>query len=159
MPSGRTTEDVDLIINVSNAPAGVKDKLLSLYSAKFEQRAQFFYYKAPTGKLIQIDICAAWQSPYLPSACKVVNEIANGVVPYISATDLIAFKISSCGLRAEVPKGRRDANDAEALLRQESRSRPLVLTPEQKSAVEAGLPDVMKYSNSEEKWWKKSLGL
>lgn len=54
-------KDVDLVVNLQNAPAGVKNRLLSLYPNTFEQRAQFFYYKLPSGKLIQIDICADWQ--------------------------------------------------------------------------------------------------
>ncbi|KAF4627030.1 hypothetical protein G7Y89_g11129 [Cudoniella acicularis] len=159
MPRGRTTEDVDLIINLDNAPNGVKNILLSLYSTVFVQRAQYFFYKSPNGNLIQIDICASWQSPYLPPAAKVVSTIVDGVVPYISPVDLIVFKINSCGLRAENTKRRRDAADAAVLLDEETQSGPLNLTAQQKSTVEMGLIDVVNVSGKSENWWKQRLGL
>jgi len=159
VPEGRTTDDVDLVVNLQSAPAGVKNRLLSLYPNTFEQRAQFFYYKLPSGKLIQIDICADWQSPYLPQAARVISTIANGTVPYISAVDLIVFKISSCGLRADNQKRRRDATDARVLLERESRTAPLRLQPTQKSATEMGLSDVVAHSGKDERWWRERLGL
>lgn len=61
IPSGRTTEDVDFMINVHSAPDGVKQKLLKLPESRFVQHAQFFYYKSPSGQHIQIDIVPSWQ--------------------------------------------------------------------------------------------------
>lgn len=88
-----------------------------------------------------------------------LSDIPNGVVPYISATDLLVFKINSCGLRAEPAKALRDASDAEALLNLELRSGPLILTPDQKVPVKAGLVDIAKHTNRTEGWWKERLGL
>ncbi|KAH9216695.1 hypothetical protein DL95DRAFT_496314 [Leptodontidium sp. 2 PMI_412] len=151
LPNYRTTNDVDFIINLDSAPGGVKSKLLSLHNSPFVEHAQFFYYKSPNGQLIQ--------SPYLPPTSRVLSGIPNGVVPYISATDLLVFKINSCGLRAEPAKALRDASDAEALLNLELRSGPLILTPDQKVPVKAGLVDIAKHTNRTEGWWKERLGL
>lgn len=63
LPNGRTTgsQDVDFIINVDSAPAGVKEKLLTLPNSPFSQQAQFFYYQIPEGSSVQIDITPGWQ--------------------------------------------------------------------------------------------------
>jgi len=37
-------------------------------------------------------------------------------IPHISATDLVVFKMNSCGLRAQTCKKRTDSADAQALL-------------------------------------------
>ncbi|PHH58675.1 hypothetical protein CDD81_4883 [Ophiocordyceps australis] len=54
----KTTEDVDFIINIDEAPDGVKRRLLALSDSPFIQRAQMFYYKCPAGGWIQVDFTA-----------------------------------------------------------------------------------------------------
>ncbi|KAF2241341.1 hypothetical protein BU26DRAFT_440823 [Trematosphaeria pertusa] len=61
IPNGRTTEDVDFIININSAPKGVKSKLLALPNSPFVEHAQVFFYKVPEGPAVQIDITPEWQ--------------------------------------------------------------------------------------------------
>ncbi|RMD39644.1 hypothetical protein DV735_g5480, partial [Chaetothyriales sp. CBS 134920] len=158
-PDGRTTKDVDFMVNISNAPRGVKDKLLALPDSPFIQQAQLFYYKSTGGSLIQIDITPEGLSPYMPAAAIKLRDLQPGIVPYISATDLVVFKVYSCGLRAERTKRRTDASDAENLLEQLASRGPLSLTNDQKTAVEKGIDDVVAYGGKAKKWWKEMLGL
>lgn len=80
-----------------------------------------------------------------------------GSVPYISPTDLLIFKINSCGLRAQADKKAIDANDAETLL--STMSRPLSLTDDQRGIAETGLADVVANGTMTEDWWRQNLGL
>lgn len=159
VPTGRTTEDVDFIINIDSAPASVKSKLLALPNTPFHEQAQFFFLRTPSGKNIQIDITPIWQSPYMPPAAKKLLDIPKGAVPYIAAIDLIVFKINSCGLRAQGSKKRRDATDAETLLEKVIQSAPLSLSPQQKSIVEPCLADMVAHGSHAEEWWRTYLGL
>jgi hypothetical protein len=52
---------VDFIINVANAPQGVKQKLLGLPNSPFVQLAQMFFYTMSNGTRVQIDITPEWQ--------------------------------------------------------------------------------------------------
>ncbi|EQB51598.1 hypothetical protein CGLO_08849 [Colletotrichum gloeosporioides Cg-14] len=158
LPNGRTTEDVDFIINIDSAPQGVKQRLLSLPNSPFIQQAQFFYYKHGS-TYIQIDITPQWQSPYMPTAALEVRTVPNGVIPYISPSDLIVFKINSCGLRAQAAKKRTDAADAQALLEFATKSSALSLTSAQRAVVEPCIADVVTHGSKKEKWWKERLGL
>ena len=82
-----------------------------------------------------------------------------GVIPYISLTDLIVFKIECCGKR-ERTKGETDAIDAEALLGMVIEPLPLVLNPEQKILVKDGIEAVMRHSlDNPRSWWRERLGL
>ena len=49
------------MIDLQNAPAGVKKRLLELPGSPFVERAQYFYYKTASGQLVQIDICGNMQ--------------------------------------------------------------------------------------------------
>ncbi|KAK0702210.1 hypothetical protein B0H67DRAFT_676295, partial [Lasiosphaeris hirsuta] len=69
-----------------------------------------------------------------------------------SPTDLLIFKINSCGLRAQAAKRAIDANDAEALL--SSMNYPLSLTTNQRSIAETGIADVVMYRSMLEDWWR-----
>ncbi|KAK1729322.1 uncharacterized protein BDZ83DRAFT_50569 [Colletotrichum acutatum] len=158
VPTGRTTEDVDFIINIDSAPHGIKQKLLSLPNSPFVQQAQFFYYKQGT-TLVQVDITPGWQSPYMPAAATEIGRIPHGSVPYISPTDLIVFKINSCGLRAQVNKKRTDALDAVTLLELETRNGPLTLNSAQRAVVEQCIADVVAHGPKNAQWWKQRLGL
>lgn len=169
-------QDVDFLITAAGAPQSVKAKLLALPNTPFEQRAQIFLYKAPSGKAIQIDMTPDWQvsvqkapiivcevtdvfkSPYVPDAARPVNSIS-GALPYISPVDLLVFKINSCGLRPTGSKKTRDAADAVVLLTRLSHNGPLTLTTNQKNATTQGLKDVVQWSGRDEGWWKSKLGL
>ncbi|EXJ79894.1 hypothetical protein A1O3_08179 [Capronia epimyces CBS 606.96] len=56
-------------------------------------------------------------------------------IPYISPTDLLVFKIFSCGLNRTSWQKDRDVHDAERLLEILADSKPLVLTTQQREAV------------------------
>lgn len=137
----------------------MKQELLAITNTPFVQRAQFFYYKTRDGSLIQIDICQEWQSPYMPIAATKLKDIPAGAIPYISAVDLIVFKIHSCGSRAQVTKKRTDATDAENLLQVESAKGPVRLTSAQQAIVEPILVDVVTHGTKPESWWRERLSL
>lgn len=99
------------------------------------------------------------QSPYLPSSAKKLRSIAEGEVPYISATDLIVFKINSCGMRAQASKKRLDAADARNLLEKQTAYSALSLTSAQRVVVESGIADVVEHGTKSEAWWRAKLGL
>jgi hypothetical protein len=99
------------------------------------------------------------KAPYLPLASEVVSTITNDTIPYISAMDLLVFKIHFCGERANKMKSSRDATDAAALLKQEILSGPLDFTPKQMTAIEIGLMDVITYSGQTETWWNEHLSV
>lgn len=88
-----------------------------------------------------------------------LQDIAAGVVPYISVIDLLVFKIRSCGLRAQGFKKRRDAVDAENLLENETQVSPLSLSNAQKAIVEPCIADVVAHGKHTEQWWKTRLGM
>jgi hypothetical protein len=97
----------------------------------------------------------------MPDAAQELRDIPLNTVPYISAVDLIIFKIHSCGLRAQPAKKRTDAFDAEALLRQlgVTAQSPLSLTTDQQGIVEPCITDVVANGTKDETWWKQRLGL
>ncbi|KAM3427382.1 hypothetical protein NHJ13734_009005 [Beauveria thailandica] len=156
----RTTEDVDFLITVQGAPKAVKDKLLTMPSSPFQQRAQDFVFKAPNGKQIKIDMTPDWQSPYIPPAALPISDVRPGFLPYISELDLLVFKINCCGLRSTTVKKIRDANDARTLLKNIRSQGNISLSPIQRNAVLSGLEDVVKLSKGGNMaWWKSQLGL
>ncbi|KAF2459309.1 hypothetical protein BDY21DRAFT_337915 [Lineolata rhizophorae] len=159
IPTGRTTEDVDFIINMDSAPHGIKQKLLTLPNSPFVQLAQVFFYKIPGGPNVQLDITPEWQSPYMPAAAVKLKDIAANAIPYISPTDLIIFKINSCGLRSQGVKKRTDAVDAETLLARETLHSPLTLTSTQQAIVAPCIVDVVTHGRQSEQWWRQRLGL
>ncbi|KAG6092830.1 hypothetical protein E4U14_000525, partial [Claviceps sp. LM454 group G7] len=53
---GRTTEDVDFIVNIDSAPHGVKNRLLALENSPFVQIAQTFFYQGLNGRRVQVDV-------------------------------------------------------------------------------------------------------
>ncbi|PYI31702.1 hypothetical protein BP00DRAFT_446315 [Aspergillus indologenus CBS 114.80] len=155
----RTTKDVDFLITVQGAPRAVKDKLLAIPSSPFEQHAQLFYYKNPSGNFIQVDITPDWQSPYLPSAAVPISTVRPDCLPYASEIDLLVFKINSCGLRPTHAKKVRDAADAVSLAEHLDSRGPVVLSPSQKTVVLQGLSDLVQVSVQDETWWKAILSL
>ncbi|KAK0117571.1 hypothetical protein ONS95_011907 [Cadophora gregata] len=112
LPQGRNTKDVDFVISLDTAPYAVKKTLLSLHPARFEQEAHVFYYQLPNAPLIQVDMCPSWMLRYPPVFFPIINQIPAGVVSYISPTELLTYKIYSCGLRADNAKRGVDAVDA-----------------------------------------------
>jgi len=93
----------------------------------------------------------------MPSDAQRLSQIPAGTVPYISQTDLVVFKINSCGLRAQGSKKRTDAADAVALL--QNMPSPLRLTAEQQAIVEPSIRDVVTHGTKTEDWWRHCLGL
>ncbi|KAI2467812.1 hypothetical protein F4781DRAFT_400742 [Annulohypoxylon bovei var. microspora] len=159
LPKGRSTEDVDFIITL-DGPKSVKPVLLGLKDSPFVEHAQWFYYRAPNGKLIQIDFVAQWQAAYFPSAARKVKDIPTGVLPLITPEDLIVSKIFSCGMRGDKGKSRRDADDAARMLDMVTKSTGhLTLAKHQFDAVQGGLADVIHHTDHDETWWKTKLGL
>ncbi|KAL9123826.1 MAG: hypothetical protein Q9217_006783 [Psora testacea] len=159
IPTGRTTEDVDFIVNIANAPQAVKQRLLALPNSPFIQQAQFFYHKTPGGSHIQIDITPEWQSPYMPAAAVKLRDLPAGAIPWISETDLVVFKMNSCGLRAQTSKKRTDAADARALLEKLTVHASLNLTSAQRAIVEPCIKDVVAHGTKTKAWWRERLGL
>lgn len=78
-------------------------------------------------------------------------------MPYIAPTDLLMFKMHSCGLRAQALKSAIDANDAEVLLA--AMSTPLTLTSHQQVLAEPRIADVVSFGSKSESWWRQNLGL
>ncbi len=95
----------------------------------------------------------------MPADAQKLKYIPHCTVPYISPTDLIVFKINSCGLRAQASKKRTHAADAQALLELETRRHALSLTVTQREIVEPCIADVVKHGNMSEEWWRERLGL
>ena len=95
----------------------------------------------------------------MPTAARAIKDTPSNFIPYISPTDLIVFKINSCGLRATVPKKRRDASDAEVMLENETRTSPLSLTSAQTAIVEPCIRGVVAHGNQTENWWRQRLGM
>jgi hypothetical protein len=95
----------------------------------------------------------------MPAAAAKLRDLPAGATPYISATDLVVFKINSCGLRAQTAKKRTDAADAQALLERLTGQAPLSLSNAQKAAVEQGINDVVTYGTKTKAWWREKLGL
>ena len=95
----------------------------------------------------------------MPAAAAKLRDLPAGATPYISAIDLVVFKINSCGLRAQMSKKRTDAADAQALLDRLSGQAPLSLTNAQKAAVEQGINDVVTHGTKTKEWWREKLGL
>ncbi|WEW61748.1 hypothetical protein PRK78_007242 [Emydomyces testavorans] len=160
IPNGRTTEDVDFIITVSGAPQSVKSKLLQLPNSPFAEFAQLFVYKHPCGKDIQIDFTPEWQqSAFVPEAATVISNVNPAALPYISALDLLALKINTCGLRPTATKKTRDARDALALALRISQQGPVTLNQAQRAAILQGIEDVGALSGRDVNWWKSILNL
>ncbi|KAL2018461.1 hypothetical protein VTK56DRAFT_817 [Thermocarpiscus australiensis] len=131
-PKGRVTNDVDFIVDTPKmtiAPE-IKNAIVNLSGFDFCQLADIFYhkYKTPEGetRYHQVDFVARDVCPYLPAVAQQVQDIPEGTIPYISHTDLIVFKVHSCGLRAAEFKRNNNATDAKALLNMVAT--PLALT-------------------------------
>ena len=101
----------------------------------------------------------ATQSPYMPAGATELRDLPTGVIPCISETDLIVFKMNSCGLRALTSKKRVDAIDAETLLELPTVQTPLSLTDAQRAIVEPCIRDVVAHGTKTEEWWREHLSL
>lgn len=80
-------------------------------------------------------------------------------LPYISALDLLVYKIHSCGMRLGKKKRFCDAKDAEALVSYLQSKGPIQLSSQQKDAIASGLDTLVEHSRHDQKWWKLNLGL
>jgi hypothetical protein len=95
----------------------------------------------------------------MPTSASTVEDALENALPYISAVDLIVFKMNCCSMRPSASKRRRDADDAERLLNKEAALSPLVLTSSQKSIVEPRIGDMVRHGTKPENWWRHKLGL
>ncbi|OJD22357.1 hypothetical protein ACJ73_06300 [Blastomyces percursus] len=159
IPDGRTTMDVDFIITLAGAPQVVKTKLLQMPNSSFAEFSQFFVYKHPSGKNIQIDFTPEWQSAYVPAAATMIGSINSTNLPYITPLDLLALKINTCGMRLTAAKKSRDAQDALTVAEMLLKHGPIVLTHDQKEAVRVGIEDVGALSGRHSSWWTSALQL
>ncbi|KAL4795148.1 hypothetical protein BDV19DRAFT_389549 [Aspergillus venezuelensis] len=157
--SYRSTMDVDLMITVHGAPKDVKDRLLAIPNGPFAKRAEFFVYITGDKKEVQVDICPYWMGPYLPDPAMRIAEIPPGYIPYLTELDLLVFKVSSCGLRANEEKKLRDANDAYTLALVLKKRGPIRLSTLQETIVRQGLAAVVERSPKEEGWWRTTLNI
>ncbi|KAK4234485.1 hypothetical protein C8A03DRAFT_37754 [Achaetomium macrosporum] len=152
---GRDTRDVDFIVDTPGMtiPPGLRSAIVALAGSDFIKKHDTLYreYKTSQGdtRYHQVD--------FVPRDVR-VQDIPDGVIPYISRTDLIVFKLYSCGLRGQPDKGFTDALDAKDLL--ETLTAPLALTTQQKTIVEDGIKDVMRHlQDIPQSWWRERLGL
>nr|POF00351.1 hypothetical protein CFP56_77325 [Quercus suber] len=99
------------------------------------------------------------QSLYLPVNAVKLKDLPENTVPYISAFDLILFKIHSCGLRAQLGKRIMDAQDAESLISSAAVTLPLTLTQWQKDQMEPCIADLVSYGSKNATWWRQHLGM
>jgi len=95
----------------------------------------------------------------MPAAAVKLRDLPAGAIPWISATDLVVFKMNSCGLRAQPSKRRTDATDAQTLLEKLTVHGPLSLTASQRAIVEPCIKDVVAHGSKTETWWRQRLGL
>lgn len=95
----------------------------------------------------------------MPAAARAIKDIPMGLIPYISPTDLIVFKMNCCGLRAKPAKKVIDAGDAETLIQGQTSNSPLSLTGAQKDVVEPCIADMVQYGSQSEEWWRHRLGM
>ena len=95
----------------------------------------------------------------MPAAAVKLRDLPADAIPYISPTDLVVFKMNSCGLRALPSKRRTDAADAQALLEGLTVHGSLSLTDAQRAIVEPCINDVVVHGTRTETWWRERLGL
>lgn len=170
-------QDVDFIVNIPGAPNTVKTKLLQLPNSLFAQYAQFFVYRHPEGKEIQIDFTPDWQvcsalacgnqagpvktgrlifaslqSPYVPAAAMALATITPNHIPYVEMVDLLALKVSSCDLRPTEEKRRQDARDAVDLAIELSGSGRVPLNAVQRTAIQQGLDGMAILTGKDYVW-------
>jgi hypothetical protein len=177
-------QDVDFIVNIPGAPNTVKTKLLQLPNGVFAQYAQVFVYKHPGGKEIQIDFTPDWQvcsalacgnqvspvktgrlifaslqSPYVPAAAMALATITPNHIPYVEMVDLLALKVSSCGLRPTKDKRLQDARDAVKLADRLSGSGRVPVNAVQRMTIQEGLDAVATPTGKDYAWWNSWLHL
>lgn len=99
------------------------------------------------------------QFPNTSLALQRINEIPNGVVPYISVLHLFISVLYSCGTWLDVEENENKAGDAHSLLRVViSEHGSARLTSEQQANVLPCLGDVGWYVKSEH-FWKGVVGI
>ncbi|EZF15980.1 hypothetical protein H112_05822 [Trichophyton rubrum D6] len=135
LPKGRRTADVDLLTSIPGAPQIVKQKLLGVPGTPFTQQSQYFLWRHPEGKNIQVDFPPSWQFPFLPSGALRLGQDRLPDLPHATPEDLLALKINSSGLRATIEKRTVDAADADALAEMLLGRGPIVLTAEEPSII------------------------
>lgn len=74
-------------------------------------------------------------------------------------TDLLAFKINSCGLRPTVLKRVLDAQDAVTIVNTLSANGRVSLDTTQRAAIRQGLDTVMSETGTDYAWWNSRVDL
>ena len=100
-----------------------------------------------------------FQSPYVPAAAMALASIPPNHIPYVAMVDLLAMKVSSCGLRPTEDKKLRDATDALNLAIALSTSGSVPLNVAQRTAIQQGLDAVMIRTGTGYAWWNSRLSL
>lgn len=95
----------------------------------------------------------------MPAAAAKLRDLPAGAIPYISAIDLVVFKMNFCGLRAQTFKKRTDAADAQALLESLTVHASLNLTNDQRAIVEPCIKDLVAHGTKTKAWWRERLDL
>jgi len=95
----------------------------------------------------------------MPPAAMKLRDLPAGVISCISATDLVVFKMNSCGLWAQTPKKRTDATNAQVLLERLTVHTSLNLIDAQRVIVEPCIRDVVAHGTKNEAWWRERLNL
>ncbi|KAK4038319.1 hypothetical protein C8A01DRAFT_37706 [Parachaetomium inaequale] len=108
----RGTSDVDFIIDTAEIALEreIKQAILNLGGTDFSQEAHVFRHVLNGGTdYCRVDFFPRDICPYLPPAAQQVQHIPLNAIPFISPTDLIVFKIHSCGTRGDATKNKDDA--------------------------------------------------
>ncbi|EQL37418.1 hypothetical protein BDFG_01030 [Blastomyces dermatitidis ATCC 26199] len=142
IPDGRTTMDVDFIITLAGASQVVKTKLLQMLNSSFAEFSQFFVYKHPSGKNIQIDFTPEWQSAYMPAAATMISLINSTNLLYITLLDLLTLKINICDMCPTAAKKSHNVQDTLTVVEMLLKHDLIVLTHDQKETVHVNIKDI-----------------
>ncbi|KAH6632100.1 hypothetical protein F5144DRAFT_240988 [Chaetomium tenue] len=161
---GRITHDVDFLIDDNKINVDSLKATIGLANRFGTDRGGELYYDhlkrdASTIRCF-VKLIAQNQVPYIPSDAEHVRDIQGKNIPYISISDLIAFKIYACG-KITTLKRVTHAIDAHTLLgANASKEAPLTLTADQKAAVESGIEILLVvWQGDSRDWWTDRLGL
>ncbi|KAL1850886.1 hypothetical protein Plec18170_006723 [Paecilomyces lecythidis] len=95
--------------------------------------------------------------PYIPSEATPLSEIDLEYIPFISVSDLILFRIHSCGIRPCRIKSENDAREAEELTKLLTEEESWVLARDQKLVLRDEIGSVIQYGTKGIDWWENKL--
>lgn len=98
--------------------------------------------------------------PYVPQTAPAIGEVQKcSDVPYISALDLLVFKIYCCSMRPVLEKRFTDAEDILSLWESCQSQGPIEWSAQQSKAIEDALSSFSEFAEKDEEWWRRNLGL